>query len=48
MRPLSGEVGTVSGLHDRCAMAGRSIEPETNCAQQRYDDDHTEQQSDDI
>jgi hypothetical protein len=26
-------------------LAGRFIEPETNCGQQRYDDDHAEQES---
>jgi CheY-like chemotaxis protein len=40
--------GGVSGLLDGRTVAGRLIEPETNCGQQCQDDDHAEQQSDDI
>jgi hypothetical protein len=48
-RPLSiVRGGLLSGLLDRRTAAGFLVDPETNCCQQRYDDDDTEQQSRDI
>jgi hypothetical protein len=40
--------GLLSGLLDRRTVAGFLVDPKTNCGQQRYDDDDTEQQSRDI